>query len=72
MRDYKKTGKCWYCGPVNKQLSLGIKIGLLSQYFSSKPPKGLDPTFYHTGSYEGDTEQYEELIRLVDSVLTLK
>lgn len=51
--------------PIEKWMNVVIEIGFLAPYFSSKPPKGLDPTFYHTGSYKGDMEQYEKLVRLV-------
>jgi len=51
--------------PINKYIDIIIEIGFLAPYFSSEPPKGLDPTFYHTLSYEGDMVKYERLVKLV-------
>lgn len=56
--------------PTSKYIPLALEIALLATYFSSKPSKGLDPTFYHTLSYEGDMEQYEKLEKMVKSVIT--
>lgn len=60
-----------FCGrmnPTNKWMKVAIEIALLAPYFSSEPPKGLDPTFYHTMSYEGDIERYKRLKELVRSI----
>ncbi len=60
-----------FCGrmtPTNKWTKVAIEIALLAPYFSSEPPKGLDPTFYHTMSYEGDMKQYKRLKELVGSI----
>lgn len=54
--------------PTSKWGPIGVELALLAPYFSSEPPKGLDPTFYHTGSYEGDMKQYERLKSLVEAV----
>ena len=40
-------------------LETGIKF--LLSFAPDKPPKGLDPTFYHTGTYEGDLELWNRI-----------
>lgn len=56
----------YYARQYGKQShQLAVESAFLVPYFSSEPPKGLDPTFYHTLSYEGDMKQYERLLRLV-------
>lgn len=52
--------------PTEKHMNLAIEMCLLAPYFKSEPPKGLDPTFYHTLSYEGDMAKYERLRSLVN------
>lgn len=38
----------------------------LEAHFKDTPPEGLDPTFYHTLSYEADLALHQEYIRLND------
>ena len=36
--------------------------------FAEQPPKGLDPTFYHTLSYDGDMEIYEKMMLIKQAI----
>ena len=47
------------------KIDLIMEVLKLAPYFDSEPPKGLDPTFYHTLSYEGDMRQYKRLKEIV-------
>lgn len=51
--------------PIEKYVNIIIEIAFTAPYFNSKPSEGLDPTFYHTLSFEGDKAKYERLKQLV-------
>jgi len=51
--------------PTSRYIGPATRIALLASYFASEPLENLDATFYHTGSYEGDLEQFERLRELV-------
>lgn len=50
---------------------LHFTLGAARHLFGNHPPqKGLDPTFYHTNTYEGDLELHKKLNR-ADEVINI-
>lgn len=64
-RDVEKAIIYW-ARHFGKQANNSIELAFLAPHFSEEPPKGLCATMYHTGSYEGDMEQYKKVKRLCD------
>ena len=60
-----ETAIIYWARHLGKKSENAFIIARLAPYFAEEPPKGLDPTMYHTASYEGDMEQHEKLKRLV-------
>ena len=48
----------------DRQLVVGYLRNMAAQF--ANPPKGADPTFYHTLSYEGDVAESARLNALLD------
>lgn len=53
----------WELG--RRQEALGLLLKYLTDW-TKEIPAGLDPTFYHTGSYEGDLELKEQIDEIRD------
>ncbi|MEE9541171.1 MAG: hypothetical protein V3V85_06730 [Candidatus Thorarchaeota archaeon] len=49
------------CEFFRTAIDMGEAVKFLLSFAPDKPPKGLDPTFYHTLSYGGDAELYERV-----------
>ena len=52
---------------MDNKLKQDIKF-LLSFAPVDEPPKGLDPTFYHTLSYKGDLALWERIEGIKESI----
>lgn len=59
----------WELGRRQDALSLLLKY--LTDW-TKEIPEGLDPTFYHTGSYEGDLESKKQIDDVRDRYGTKK
>jgi len=46
--------------------ALALIQTLKNLVFKDKPKAGLDPTFYHTGTYEGDIFLYETINSFIE------
>ena len=64
-REKIKNAIIFWARHCGKQANNAITIAFLAPYFAEEPTRGLCPTMYRTGSYEGDMEQHEKLKRLV-------
>ena len=52
--------------PTEKYFPIGVELAYLYPTFYEAPPKGLGPTFYHTGSYKGDKDLHMRLKSIVN------
>lgn len=48
-----------------ESLQEAAEIAKLAWRFREEPPEGLDPSFYHTLSYEGDLKYHNRLKELL-------
>lgn len=65
--DYDEACKTVYSCLGHMHFMLGT-LALLGLH--TEPPKGLDPTFYHTGTYKGDMNIWEMIQSIKEFVDT--
>lgn len=62
IEDGKVVEYCKMHGDKITALEADIKV--LLSFAPDKPPEGLDPTFYHTLTYEGDLEIWKRIQKI--------
>jgi len=60
MSEYNEEHSLCLEGLLTLRDDLRFLLSLLDSW-EKKPPEGLDPTFYHTLTYEGDMEIWKKV-----------